>query len=286
MRTRRPPRSPCTDDGTFDLRLTIGDGVNPAVTATTTVTVGNVAPTLAVTAPVDGAVVPAGSAVNLVAAFGDAGGNDPTGSSCSVNWDDGTAATPATVSAGDCSASRTFAAPGVYMIGVTLDDQDGGTATDSAMVVVYDPSAGFVTGGGWSASPAGAYRADPSLSGKANFGFVSKYKKGAATPTGETEFQFSAGSFNFHSGACEWLVVAGARAQYKGTGAVNGVAGYSFLLTATDGQVAGGGGVDRFRIKVWAASGEIVYDNALGAPDDLESASPQALGGGSISIKK
>ena len=63
--------------------------------------------------------------------------------------------------------------------------------------------------------------------GKANFGFVSKYQKGAKVPTGETEFQFKAGDLNFHSTAYEWLVIAGAKAQYKGIGTVNGNAGRS-----------------------------------------------------------
>src|SRR5262249_41486672 len=152
-------------------------------------------------------------------------------------------------------------------------------------VIIYDPNAGFVTGGGWINSQAGSYRADTNLTGKANFGFVSKYKKGASTPTGETEFQFQIASFNFHSTAYDWLVVAGAKAQYKGTGTVNGVNGYQFLLTATDGQVTGGGGVDKFRIKIWD-SGGVVYDNKYGASDDIDSADPQAIGGGSIVIHK
>jgi hypothetical protein len=41
------------------------------------------------------------------------------------------------------------------------------------------------------------------------------------------------------------LVIAGARAQYKGLGTVNGSGNYGFLLTAIDGQVNGGGGVDK-----------------------------------------
>jgi hypothetical protein len=82
-------------------------------------------------------------------------------------------------------------------------------------------------------------------------------------------------------------VVSGSRAQYKGTGTINGSGGYSFLLTAVDGQVAGGGGIDRFRIKIWnTASGSLIYDNSSGASDDIDSATPQMLGGGSISIKK
>jgi len=34
------------------------------------------------------------------------------------------------------------------------------------------------------------------------------------------------------------------------------------MLTAIDGQVNGGGGVDKFRIKIWdSATGQVIYDN-------------------------
>jgi hypothetical protein len=147
---------------------------------------------------------------------------------------------------------------------VTVTDAGGLSASGRfEYVVVYDPSSGFVTGGGWIASPAGAYTANPALAGKASFGFVSKYKKGASVPTGETQFQFQVAGFGFHSSLYEWLVVAGAKAQYKGVGQVNGTGDYGFLLTATDGQQPGGGGVDRFRIKIWdRLNGDgVVYDN-------------------------
>jgi hypothetical protein len=66
---------------------------------------------------------------------------------------------------------------------------------------------------------------------------------------------------------------------------VNGVGGYGFLLTATDGQLAGGGGTDRFRIKIWnKTSGDVVYDSQMGAA--LDAAPTTALGGGSITIHK
>ena len=104
---------------------------------------------------------------------------------------------------------------------------------------------------------------------------------GATIPTGQTEFQFKAGDLNFHSSAYEWLVIGGAKAQYKGSGTVNAAGDYGFILTATDGQVSGGGGVDKFRIKIWdKATGSTIYDNVAGAPDDLTSASLQALSGG------
>jgi len=146
-----------------------------------------------------------------------------------------------------------------------------------------------VTGGGWINSPAGAYAADASLIGKANFAFVSKYKKGATTPTGETGFQFKAAGLNFASQSYDWLVVNGARAQYKGVGTVNETSGFGFMLTAIDGQLNGGGGTDKFRIKIWdnANGGAPVYDNQVLCADASDNADPcTVLGGGNIIIHK
>ena len=150
---------------------------------------------------------------------------------------------------------------------------------------MHTVSAGYVTGGGWINSPSGAYTANPSLTGKANFGFVSKYQNGANVPTGDTQFQFQAANFNFKSTVYEWLVISGPKAQYKGSGTINGSGDYGFLLTATDGSQNGGGGVDKFRLKVWdKTTGNMIYDNQLGASDTSDPTT--ALGGGSIVIHK
>lgn len=230
--------------------------------------------------------VPVGTSTTISASFGDVGVLDTH--SCSISWDVEVAAGAVTESggSGSCSGSRTYTAAGVYTVTVTVTDDDGGSgASIFQYIVVYDPNAGFVTGGGWIDSPAGAYAADITLSGKANFGFVSKYKKGMTVPTGETQFQFHVANFSFHSTAYEWLVVSGPKAQYKGRGMVNGSGDYGFLLTATDGQVSGGGGIDKFRIKIWdAITNQVVYDNVPGAGDDMDAASPQTIGGGSIVI--
>ncbi len=80
-------------------------------------------------------------------------------------------------------------------------------------------------------------------------------------------------------------MISGAKAQYKGEGTINGAGSYSFLLTANDGQVSGGGGVDRFRIKIWdKATDNVVYDNQLGDAEDATAS--DALEGGSIVIHK
>jgi len=178
-----------------------------------------------------------------------------------------------------------FSQAGVHEFCVHGTDAAGNSGdVVCVLVAVYDPTAGFVTGGGWITSPPGAYAPDPAATGRANFGFVSKYQKGATIPTGTTEFHFNAAELNFHSDTYEWLVIAGARAQYKGTGTLNDLGNYGFLLTAIDGQVSGGGGTDKFRIKIWDKnhSDTIVYDNQWGASDTGDPTT--VIGGGSIVI--
>jgi hypothetical protein len=184
------------------------------------------------------------------------------------------------------SPSGAFDEAGIYDVTLTVTDSHGASDSCTAMVVVYDPSAGFVTGGGWIDSPASAYKPDNTLVGKANFGFVSKYKKGADTPTGNTEFVFHAADFNFHSDSYEWLVVAGAKAMFKGVGTVNGGANYGFMLSAIDAALTPSTPVDRFRIKIWDKDyGDVViYDNQFGADEDADPTT--AIGGGSIIVHK
>lgn len=277
----------CTDDGTYTLTLTANDGVNPAVVQESTLTVSNVAPAVAITSVTPALLVPVNTNVTVTASIADVGINDTfTAQTCSFNMDDGSPPLLGVPVAGVCSASKLFTTAGVFTLTVTGTDDDGGVGSSSILLIVYDPSAGFVTGGGTIASPLGAYPADPSLTGQANFGFFSKYQRGATVPTGETEFWFQAANFNFKATSYQWLVVAGARAQYKGFGQVNGSGNYGFLLTVVDGQATGGGGVDKFRLKVWdIATSTIVYDNVPGGSDDMDAANPQAIASGSIVIQ-
>jgi hypothetical protein len=188
---------------------------------------------------------------------------------------------------GTVTGSLAYDTAGVYTITLTVTDDDGGTGESVFQyVVIYDPEGGFVTGGGWIDSPEGAYTTDPQLTGKASFGFVSKYQKGATIPTGQTQFQFKVADLNFHSDTYEWLVIAGARAQYKGIGTINGEGEYKFLLTTIDADINDNDmfDIDRLRIKIWTEENDtenVVYDNSLG--DDNDDATTE-IGGGSIVI--
>ena len=238
-----------------------------------------------ITAPLDPTIV--NSTVPVTATFSDPDVTDTH--TATWDWGDGNTESGVVSEAngtGTVSGSHAYATPGVYVVTLTVtDNHDASNTGIFQYVVVYDPGAGFVTGSGWIDSPAGAYTPDPSLTGKAHFGFVSRYQKGATLPNGQTDFQFKAGDLNFRSTAYDWLVIAGAKAQFKGAGTINGGGDYAFLLTVTDGQVTGGGNVDKFRFKIWdRASGTVIYDNQPGADD---TANPSTiLGGGSIVIHK
>jgi hypothetical protein len=241
--------------------------------------VNNVAPKIdALIGPTDPVDIDA-EEVSVSVAFSDPGTADTH--TVTWEWGDGTSDTRTTVTS-PAAQGHVYGRAGVYVVTVTVvDDDDGSDSATYKDVVIYDPEGGFVTGGGWIASPAGAYAADSTLTGKASFGFVSKYTKGATTPTGNAEFQLKAGDLNFHSSSYDWLVVAGQdTAKFKGTGTINGSGNYGFMVTATDGSP------DTFRIKIWDkdAGDRVVYDNQMEVDDG--SYDGTAIGRGSIKIHK
>ncbi|NVJ86007.1 MAG: HYR domain-containing protein, partial [Algoriphagus sp.] len=184
------------------------------------------------------------------------------------------------------SAEYTYTQAGVYQIQLIVVDVCGNEwigLTDLA--VIFDPNGGFITGGGWIWSPKGAYIENVDLEGRANFGFVAKYRKGSNRVDGNTEFQFKNGDLNFNSSSHEdmSLVIAGAKGIYKGTGKINGEEGYSFMVSAIDGALKESTESDKFRIKIWdTESGRTVYDNQSGSSDFADATTE--ISGGNIVI--
>ncbi len=272
----------CTDNGTFTLTLTATNSFGSA-SADGTLAVANVAPTVTINTPVAWQVIDINAPIAFNVSITDPGANDTL--TCTFDWDNADPDTVVAALAGACNTIKSFLSAGVLTVNVTGTDDDSGSGSDSVIIVVVDPDAGFVTGGGTIDSPAGALAANPSLTGKSNFGFVSKYKKdGSAVspPSGQIEFQFHAGNINFHSAGANWLVVASGKAMYRGFGTINGTGNYGFFIVAYDGP----GSVDRFRIKIWDvnAGDAVVYDNRMGVSEDMDAADPQVISNGSIQI--
>ncbi len=259
----------------FELDLSAPDPINvPPTVGDITITVDN--------APVEGPIT-VGTEIQASAEFSDP--EEGETHDAEWEWGDDTKTNMQEVTS-PVAALHSYEDAGVFTIKLTVTDSGGGSGSSTfEYVVVYDPEDGFVTGGGWIDSPEGAYAAVPTLTGKANFGFVSKYKKGATTPTGNTQFVFHVADLNFHSTEYDWLVIAGPKAKLKGSGTINNAGDYGFMLSAIDGQVSGGGGADKFRIKIQDKStDQVIYDNQMGAGDDADPAT--VIGGGSIVIHK
>jgi photosystem II stability/assembly factor-like uncharacterized protein len=129
------------------------------------------------------------------------------------------------------------------------------------------PATRYTLGPGWITVAAGSYPLNPTLEGKLSFDFSSLTK--ASTP--EALISFSTGKLEFNASKYERVDISGAKAQFEGVGKINGDDGYRFILTVIDGQAASGGGVDKFRIKIWSDNtGEVVFDNQMGDSNDAE----------------
>ncbi|MDW4911250.1 family 43 glycosylhydrolase, partial [Streptomyces sp. ADMS] len=257
-RTTIPASLTCTDDGTYEVTLTGGRSRD-----TLTVTVSNAPPSIT-SARGPKTPVPAGkrTPVRLSAKFTDPGRSDTH--TCRIDWKDGTTPTSGRVTGGTCEGSHAYLSAGILRPTITVTDDDGASATvQLPELVVYNPEAGRAAGTGVIPSRPGAYPAHPTLTGKAAFSFGASYRKGATVPTGKATFDFPArgkskAGVRFRATSNDWLVVAGSKAVYQGSGTVNGVGGYAFRVTATDKP-------DTFRIRIWKKStGDVVYDNRTG----------------------
>jgi PKD domain/Regulator of chromosome condensation (RCC1) repeat len=212
-------------------------------------------------------------AVNTSIAFDGSLSSDQDGDPLTFAWDFGDGST-----ATEAMPTHTYTASGLYTVCLTVNDGTVSSTQACTFAVVYDPSDGFVTGGGWILSPAGAYKPNESLSGQATFGFVAKYQKGANIPSGNTAFEFDLAGMAFASQSYEWLLVnqGGTNAQFKGSGLINGAPDangneYKFMLWAGDGSP------DTFRIRIW-------WEDAVGEHDVYDNGFDQAIGAGNIVV--
>ncbi|HEX7186033.1 MAG TPA: ELWxxDGT repeat protein [Thermoanaerobaculia bacterium] len=163
--------------------------------------------------------------------------------------------------------SFTVSGPRVFF---TADDSTNGRelwAFNSSTPPAAPVSA---TGAGWIATSRG----------KGHFQIQAKPKKGALD--GKASFRLT--GLDLRSRTLSRLTPNGATAWIEGEGTVNGRGSYLFRIAVTDGQAPGGGGTDRFRVRVWdPGTGATLFDSEPGAPDS--SPPTTALGGGSIKIQ-
>jgi len=178
----------------------------------------------------------------------------------------------------------------IYTITTTCTDASGNVTTKTSTVVVPpNQNKGFsvvlnneyvnakATGLpalASSALPAPASTLSPMFIGTISFDFSSKP---VATRVNKEEnlVNLMLGTLEFSARNYDFRELSGARTQFKGFGKINNEAGYKYILTVIDGQAPNGGGVDKFRIKIWNdKTGKVVFDNQPGDADDADPTTP------------
>jgi flagellar hook capping protein FlgD len=218
---------------------------------------------------------PFGSTINLSGSFSDNGGTH------TVTWTIDGNVIPGTVdeSNGTVGGVWTPSVPGYYIVTLTITDQYGNSVSATTAVVVFDRGDGFINGNGRFNSPAGAFVANPQLNGRVDFLFDTRYRKDDMVPTGSTSFQFKMNNMDFESTSQDWFMVGFARGMYRGNGTINGTGNYRYLLSVVDGDDLTPVAVDKIRLKITdAATGTLIYDNQMGAPDTAMATFPITAG--------
>jgi len=133
---------------------------------------------------------------------------------------------------------------GIYTLKVSATDDAGNAAIEKANFVVYDPAAGFVTGGGW-------------FNDKVHFTINVKYSDENELK-GHFKLKDKESKFEISSDTFQWLVVDGANNAYlKGTYTDDGTL-YTYLLKIVDG-VDEEEKPDYITLKVWSETDPETY---------------------------
>jgi len=138
------------DAGNYDVVVAGACGAVTSNAATLTINSGCATPVVSITGPANGFIYPVGTAVNFSGSFTDASGGTHA---ATWTFDALTQSGVVNESAGTVSGVYTFAQAGVYQVTLTVGNSCGQQGAANliggltALVVVYDPDGGFVTGG-------------------------------------------------------------------------------------------------------------------------------------------
>jgi hypothetical protein len=132
-----------------------------------------------------------------------------------------------------------------------------------SVIAVFDPSLGFVTGGG------AIIRTVNGQTLAADFSTNLKYQKNGTLVGSMTYVEHrSTGDVTFASSTIDALALTGSEAKITGSGSLNSIAGYSFLTRLIDNGEPGSN--DQIGLRITDSGGNVVADVTF-APANLSS---------------
>jgi hypothetical protein len=218
---------------------------------------------------------------------------------------------PGSPVAGTCAPSGTSGTgyDAVLTVDCTFDDVpvntyvatvtvDGGyyTGTGEDVLVVYDPSLGFTTGGGWFYWPGTADEASGYAGDKTNFGYTMSYKKKGQKVKGNLLMirHMADGSiYRIKSNALSGLALGTAndgedfgwatfsgKSTYREPGWADSVGNHNFIVYVEDHGTPGAD-TDRFWIEIRDKDGAVMAASSMLPSADVNAV---LLGGGNIVV--
>ncbi len=195
-------------------------------------------------------------------------------------WGDQSQPSIAYFAAGDShvTGEHIYTQAGIYKVGLDFSESCLESADENykQWMVIYDPAAGSVTGGGQLLS---LQTSLPWMNQQQNaqFSFNVSYNQNRDTaPQGQTQLNLRQQGV-FRSNTIDWLVVRGDQALWQGTGTLNGEGNYGFTASVWDGRGTGANDAgDEIRIRIWDknAGNALVYDNFETAGDIYDMTNP------------
>ncbi|MFG1610429.1 NucA/NucB deoxyribonuclease domain-containing protein [Actinoplanes sp. NPDC049265] len=277
------PTFTCDDDGKFIVTLTADDGHNAPVSASTTVTLRNVAPVVNFSMPTPWQVYRVGDQVSVTAPFTDVT-NDRL-MTCRVDYDqNGQTVFETQTLTRTCGSAHIFNSPGMYTIEMRVTDDDGGTGVATVLVIAYDPAAGSANIDGSTGTPAGSLRTDPNVAGDTYVTMTAKYYS-VPTPTGLTRSWVQNNPFRMEPTGLQWLVVTrDNKVAVRGNGQLNDGTAVQYVLYGWQSP-------DRMRLLIWSGGGnprfdQAIYDNNRTGEYDLDRIDPKLMKSGAVQIHR
>lgn len=179
------------------------------------------------------------------------------------------AAEDGTYDEGREQAVAIFKAPaaGLHNVAVRAQNAVGRTLTATVSLSVYDPAGGFVVANGKYWSPPGADTFNPEFAEEAEIRFMAAYKKGATTPTGQTQLRFKSGALGLESTSYEYLLVSGQdKVQFWGSGTLSFASGNETGAFAVKFRIWANSTDQTVRVRIWSGNDHTEYDTKTYLP--------------------